>query len=129
MVVLHSVCYEPVDICISCRRRPPPPNLLWHRAIPVGTPKNLILSQHCHEFYCVTRLRHKNSYYNSPSYSVLPLPPSKHLWIALTPSSDIIIINNPLNTRHHKTKTSIIKSTITYIQSIYTHNLQLHTLQ
>jgi hypothetical protein len=63
--------------------------LLWHRA---EAPRNLLLSQPCHRFYCVSHLRHPNSYYNSLSYSILPLPPRNHLWTCLTPSSDIIII-------------------------------------
>jgi hypothetical protein len=54
-------------------------------------------------------------------------PPIRRLWISLTPSSDIKIVNNPINTRHVKTKTNKIKSTVTYIQSINIHiNLQLH---
>jgi hypothetical protein len=60
-------------------------------------------------------------------------PHTRRLWISLSPSSDNKIIKNPINTRRVKTKTNLIKLTITYIhtyiQSIYTHNLQLHTIQ
>jgi hypothetical protein len=44
------------------------------------------------------------------------LPPIKYFLIFPTPSSEIII-NNPINTQYVK-KDNIIKSTITYIQSL-----------
>jgi hypothetical protein len=47
-------------------------------------------------------------------------PPVTHLWTSHTPSSDIIITDNPINTQHAKTKTSIIKLTVTYIY-MYIH--------
>jgi hypothetical protein len=163
--------------------------LLWHRA---EAPRNLLLSQRCHQFYWVSQFLHPNCYYNpnavtnllwrkmplrifylfcltvatkfiiaqgrgsqkpstiptlSPlhyggkyvyefvTYSTLPLPPTcctpdggrwlythpvRRLWISLSPSSDIKITNNPLNTLHDKTKTNIIKSTIIYKKPIGT---------
>jgi hypothetical protein len=53
--------------------------------------------------------------------SMTVLTPIGRLWILLTPSSDIKIINNPINTQRVKAETNIIKSTIIYIQSINIH--------
>jgi hypothetical protein len=41
------------------------------------------------------------------------------------PSSEIIIINNPINTLHVKTKTNIIKSTIIY--NLFTYKICSYT--
>jgi hypothetical protein len=83
----------------------------------------------------------KNRLYQFFSYFILPLPPSfctldggqwlysplSDVWWYLSPLPVTLkIINNPINIRHVKTKTNIIKSTITSIQSICTHNLQLN---
>jgi hypothetical protein len=46
----------------------------------------------------------------------------------LPPFSEIIIINNPINTQHVKTKTNIIKSTIIYIKPINTYHLRFHNI-
>jgi hypothetical protein len=108
--------------------------LLCHR---VEAPTNLILSHAVTSFIVAPHDHHKNLEYSTQlPQIVVPLmgvddcthPPIKRLWISLTPSSDIKIINNPINACV-KTKAYIIKATIAYIQSIYTHDLQLQTLQ
>jgi hypothetical protein len=110
--------------------------LLCRRATPVGTSKNLILLQHCHHFFVAENVS-TNFYlffFTVATKLLYPWwgrwlysPPIGSRWISLTPSIDIKIINK---TRHMlKQKTNVIISTITYIQSIYTHNMQLHTLQ
>jgi hypothetical protein len=41
-------------------------------------------------------------------------PPIGHMWLSLTPSSELITTNIPINTQHVETKTNTIKSKITY---------------
>jgi hypothetical protein len=108
--------------------------VLWRRAV---APRNLILSQHCHQFYCGTpRLPPKFRIFHLTATNFctpdggqwLYSPPIRRLWIYLNPSGDIKIVNNPIKTRHVKTKTDIMKSTIIYIQLISTHHLQFHNI-
>jgi hypothetical protein len=86
-------------------------------AITVGAPKNPIISHRRNQFCCVPTATINFCYFPRGQY--LYSPPIGHLWIFPTPSSEIMITNNLINTQH--VKTSVIKSRILYIQSAMTH--------
>lgn len=89
------------DLCHNIVAHPLRP--VYYGANGGEAPKFLFVIPRRHQFCCVTNVIHRG--YHQNSYSIPPdFPPVKHLWMAQTPPTAIIIMNAPVNTEQVKTK-------------------------